>query len=93
MYAEVTSPSERRNVANSLNRNLAKIQSWCSTWGMKFNHRKTHLIIISRSRTPHPPLTLCGLDFEFSRQFKLLGVTLDDKITLKIISYYKIFYC
>ena len=31
LYAEVASLSERTNVANSLNRDLAKIQSWCST--------------------------------------------------------------
>ena len=86
MYAEVASPSERINVANSLNRNLAKIQSWCSTWGMKLNPHKTQSIIISRSRTPypsHPPLTLCGFDLEVSSSFKLLGVTIDDKLTFE----------
>ena len=86
MYAEIASPSERTNVANSLNRDLAKIQSWCSTWGMKLNPRKTHSIIISRSRTPyplHPPLTLCGLDLEVSSSLKLLGVTIDDKLTFE----------
>ena len=41
LYAEVASPSERTNVTNSLNRDLAKIQSWSSTWGMKLNPRKT----------------------------------------------------
>ena len=69
LYAEVASPSECTNVANSLYRDLAKIQSWCSTWGMKLNPQKTHSITISRSRAPnppHPPLTLCGLDLEVS---------------------------
>ena len=42
LYAEIASLSERTNVANSLNKDLAKIQSWCSTWGMKLNHRKTN---------------------------------------------------
>ena len=35
LYAEIASPSEHTNVANSLNRDLAKIQSWFFTWGMK----------------------------------------------------------
>ena len=30
LYAEVASPSNHINVANSLTRDLAKIQSWCS---------------------------------------------------------------
>ena len=64
LYAEVASPSEHTNVVNSLHRGLTKIQSWCSTWGMKLNPHKTHLITISRSRTSHPPLTSCGLDLE-----------------------------
>ena len=58
LYAVVVSLSDRINVANSLNRDLAKIQSWCSTWRIKFIPCKTHSITNSRSRTPHPPLTL-----------------------------------
>ena len=88
MYAEVASLSNRLNVANSLNSDLAKIQLWCSTWGMKLNPRKTHLITISRSRTsypPHPPLILCGPDLEVSTSLKFLGVTLDDTLTFESI--------
>ena len=44
LYAEVASPSEHTNIASSLNRNLTKIQSWSSTWGMKL---KTYSITIS----------------------------------------------
>ena len=53
---------------------------------MKLNPRKTHSIIISRSRTPyppHPPLTLCGFNMEVSSSLKLLGVTIDDKLTFE----------
>ena len=55
LYAEVASPPQPTNVANSLNSYLVKIQSWCSPWGMKLNARKTHSITITRSRTPYPP--------------------------------------
>ena len=30
LYAEVSSPFDRINVANFLNRDLVEIQSWCS---------------------------------------------------------------
>ena len=80
LYAKFASPSDLLVNAKLF------IQSWCSTWGMKLNHRKTHSIIISRSRTPypfHPPLTLCGLDLEVSSSLKRLGVTIDDKLTFE----------
>ena len=54
LYAEDASPSNRTNVANSLNRDLAKILLWCSTWGMKLNPHITHSITISRFRAPYP---------------------------------------
>ena len=72
LYAEAASPSECKNVANSLNRDLAKIQSWYSTWGKKHNSRKTHLITISRSGAPHSQLILWELDLEVSSSLKLL---------------------
>ena len=78
-YTEVASPSGCINVDNSLNKDLVKIQLWCSTWGMKLNLCKTQLITISRSRKLHPLLTLCGFDLEVSI-FKLLEVTLDNKL-------------
>ena len=83
LYTEVASPSKRKKFAYSLNRDLAKIQSCCSTWGMKLNPCKTHSITISRYRTPYPPLTLCGLAMEVSSSLKFLGVTLDDNLTFE----------
>ena len=73
-------------VANSLNRDSLKIQSQCSTWEIKLNFHKTHSFTISRSKTPyqpHPPLILCGFNLEVSSFLKLLGVTLDDKLTFE----------
>ena len=52
-------------------------------WIMKFKHRKNPSITISCSRTPHPPLTLCGIDMEVSSSLKLLGVTIDNKLTFE----------
>ena len=50
---------------------------------MKLHIRKTHTITFSQSRTLHPPLTFCGLELEVSNLLKLLGVTLDNKITFE----------
>ena len=51
LYSEVASPFDRINVANFLNRDLVKIQSWYSTRRIKLNYFKTHSITISQSRT------------------------------------------
>ena len=86
VYAEVKCPADRATVSDSLNRDLVTIESWCNTWGMKLNPSKTSTIIVSRSRTlhpPHPPLQLCGSFLEVSRSIRLLGVVIDDKLTFE----------
>ena len=86
LYASVNSPSDRVAVADSLNRDLSKIQSWCLRWGMKLNPSKTRSIIVSRSRAhdpPHPPLFLCGSPLKISCSLKLLGVLIDGKLTFE----------
>ena len=86
LFARIGNPSERISVARSLNRDLAKIQSWCELWGMKLNPKKTHSMIVSRSLTPfppHPSLSLCGTSLEESNNLLLLGVTLDSKLTFE----------
>ena len=52
---------------------------------MKLNPRKINSIIISRSRTSHSLqfLTSIVLHTEVSSSFKLLEVTLDNKLTFK----------
>ena len=50
-------------VAESLNRDLVRVNVWCDLWGMKLNASKTKTMIVSRSRTMHsqsPPLTIDG---------------------------------
>ena len=41
LFARISNANERIIVARSLNRDLAKIQSWCELWGMKLNPKKT----------------------------------------------------
>ena len=40
LIAVIPSPDERQLVAESMNRDLAKIRDWCSLWGMKLNPNK-----------------------------------------------------
>ena len=51
---------------------ILKIQTWCSTWGMKLKPNKTHSIIISRSKTALPPFPYVELNWKlpssYSRQ-------------------------
>ena len=59
LLAPVPSPDMRELVSESLNRDLARINAWCKSWGMKLNSNKTQSMIVSRSRTlnhHHPNL-------------------------------------
>ena len=40
LFALVLSPHMRPIIAESLNRDLAKISAWCKLWGMKMNPTK-----------------------------------------------------
>ena len=54
LIAVVPSPGVRVTVAESLNRDLVRVNAWCNLWGMKLNASKTKTMIDSRSRTMHP---------------------------------------
>ena len=47
LFSEISTPSVRVKVADSLNRDLLRIQTWCSTWGIKHNWNKTHSIFFN----------------------------------------------
>ena len=73
-------------MCESLNDDLAKIESWCRIWGMTLNPRKSTSIIVSRSRTldpPHPNLVIGGHTLINSNTLKLLGVYFDSKLTFE----------
>ena len=50
-------PAERAGVTESLNRDLARISDWCSSYGMLLNPSKIISILFPRSRTPYPPFS------------------------------------
>ena len=64
VLAVVREPAYRRDVAASLNRDLARIQEWCNHWCMILDPNKTKALIVSRTRTESPPhgdLVLSGV--------------------------------
>ena len=84
--AVVPSPSARVAVAESLNRDLVRVNAWCDLWRMKLNTSKTKTMVVSRSRTMHPqslPLTIDGTVLKESDDLDILGVTFDSKLTFE----------
>ena len=86
LLAPVPSPDLRVQVSESLNRDLARIDAWCKSWGMKLNPVKTQSMIVSRSRTlnpQHPDLIIDNVSLSTCDSFKILGVVLDTKFTFE----------
>ena len=84
--AVVPSPGARVTVAESLNRDLVRVNAWCDLWGMKLNASKTKTMIVSRSLTMHPqspPLTIDSTVLKESDDLDILGVTFDSKLTFE----------
>ena len=86
LYVAVCSPDDRTAKADMLCRDLLRIKSWCERWGMRLNPSKSRSLIISRSRTllpQHPVLNIGNDSITDSSTLKLLGVTLDSKLTFE----------
>ena len=54
LIAVVPSPGLRVAVAESLSRDLVKVNEWCYLWEMILNTSKTKTMIVFMSRTMHP---------------------------------------
>ena len=86
LVAVVPSSSERVAVSESINRDLNRVSVWCNLWGMKLNARKTKTMIVSRSHTVHPQLTILTLDgivLKESADLVILEVTFDTNMTFE----------
>ena len=86
LYAIIKSPSDRLAVAESLKQEFDKIESWCDSWGMCLNPRKSTYVVVNRSRTmnpPHPNVIINGHSLAMDDSFKLLGVLFDKKLTFE----------
>ena len=65
IYTVIPRQLFRSQVMESLNRDLAAINSWCLKWHMRLNSKKTKFMVVSRFRTFAPgygALTLNGAE-------------------------------
>ena len=86
LIAVVPSQVVRVAVAESLKRDLVRVNAWCDLWGMKLNASKTKTMIVTRSCIMHPqppPLTVDGTVLKESADLDILGVTFDSKLTFE----------
>ena len=63
-----------------------KVSEWCDLWGMKLKASKTMTILVSKSRTMHPPsppLTIGRTVLKESDDLVILRVTFDSKLTFE----------
>ena len=73
-------------VAESLSRDLMKVNEWCDLWGIKLNASKTKTMIVSRSCTMNPQspaLTIGRTVLKESDDPAILGVTFNSNMTFK----------
>lgn len=79
-----TSAKSIQYVQARLQRALTKLEDWCSMWRIKINAGKSQVILFNRRIKPTPfQLSLFGVRLDPQPQAKLLGVTLDTRLTLK----------
>jgi hypothetical protein len=71
-------------VQKRLQASLSDLELWCSLWRIKINAGKTQLIVFSRRRkVPNIRVTLFNQVVQKFNQVILLGMTLDERLTLK----------
>ena len=86
LLAVVLKPAQRAAVAETLNRDLSRIQEWCNQWCMILNPNKTKAVVVSRSRTVNPPhgdLALSGISICASPNLYILGVKFNNWLTFE----------
>ena len=72
----------------SLNQDMAAINSWCLKWHMNLNPKKPRFMVVSRFRTIAPgygDLTFCDAELEELESLCIFGVTLHSKLTFRLI--------
>ena len=71
VYREIKSRQDQNNLQKDLN----LLESWESTWGMRFNAAKCNIMRVSRKQTPIPyQYELSGQVLEEVKDAKYLGV-------------------
>lgn len=87
LFADDTTLYEASNEINSLISKFGKtfdnLQTWCNYNQIDINFSKTFIMIITKKRIKRPShLTFGNISIKVVNQFKLLGVILDEDLTL-----------
>ena len=85
-YAVLPRPLSHLKVMEYLHQDMAAVNFWCLNRQMRTNPKKTNSMRISRSRTYAPSIgdfTLGGAELEEAKSQRILGVTLDSKLTFE----------
>jgi hypothetical protein len=71
-----------RSLLAAVQRSLDAFSNWSIKWKMKFNIKKSNIVLFSRARSPPPisPLILSSQPLPSSPSYKYLGVVLDRKL-------------
>ena len=83
LIAVVPSSGVRVTVAESLNRDLIRVNAWCDLWWMKSNATQPPPLTIVEIEPQPPPLTIDGTVLKESVDLGILGVTFDSKLTFE----------
>ena len=79
-------PLSGPQVMESVNQDLAAIDSWCLKWYTTLNPKKTKSMVLSRSLTNascYGDLALSGAVFKKVKSLIIIGVILDSKLTFE----------
>ena len=73
---------DMNTLISNFNHQLEKLTEWCKFNRIDINFKKTYYMIITRKRIEIPKHILFNkIEIEVVDNFKLLGVTLDNKLT------------
>ena len=78
LLAVVRKPSDRRDVAAFLNRDLPRIQEWCNHWCMILNPNKNKDLVVRTEDLVLSYVSICA-----SRNLDILCMTFDSRITFE----------
>ena len=86
IYAVIPRPLLRPQMMESLNQDMAAINSWYLKWHMRPNPNKIKFMVVGRSQTIAPSYgnrSLGGAELEKSQSLYILEVTLESKLTFE----------
>ena len=72
------------NISEHINRSLQTMKEWSEKWKINFAPNKTQAMVISRQRTDRSlrrPLIMGGVEIKLAPSIRLLGITVDEKLT------------